>query len=515
MKRKREINYYGPNKFRFPRTSYCGPGWSDNKWQNSVCGYSTARSYLDQNCKEHDCSYYHGDEEAADWRFARNVSNPLIGFAPLVSHKINNIMAPHKKYNSPPYTPRTHQNNRSHPYTRTAPLSVQRGATRAVARAVQAVSNISYGVGSMRSIKGRKIKRNGTKKGVVYQHETGGTAQEVAVATNPISQVLYIGHTTHQRIRESVTIWAALFKALMQKAGFDVPNLTESFLSSTSANNDYSWTLTYQIDDQAALSTTSGTIGSIDSMATSVVTTLNALTNPRRILFKLFTLNDTNDVTQLKPNAFMNLERTLIHLKSTSQLSIQNVTPNEGDSGPLGQSFTDKSGTNPLKGKLFVMNYASFQLATGSKVPDSMFGLANLGKGASNQLIQLYNEAGTSSDMKTALKDIPMPNMIYKCSKEAPVYVVPGALAKSYIKYTTTMYLNTFYDGNNNTQTYGITNGEFGKCAIFALDKVIDTRNEKTAPAVTWQIDNTFLCHVSQKKMSPTIPFKNITNDVY
>lgn len=50
LKRKRKFwKYHG---------EYCGPGWSDGKWQDSVCGYATARDEFDQSCKEHDCRYF-------------------------------------------------------------------------------------------------------------------------------------------------------------------------------------------------------------------------------------------------------------------------------------------------------------------------------------------------------------------------------------------------------------------------------------------------------------------------
>lgn len=54
------------------RGNYCGPWWSDGKWQESVIGKSAALSDFDATCKEHDASYaLHEDLKAADYRFFR------------------------------------------------------------------------------------------------------------------------------------------------------------------------------------------------------------------------------------------------------------------------------------------------------------------------------------------------------------------------------------------------------------------------------------------------------------
>jgi len=42
--------------------NYCGPGWSDGKYQNSVEGKSKPVDKLDQLCKEHDESYARGED---------------------------------------------------------------------------------------------------------------------------------------------------------------------------------------------------------------------------------------------------------------------------------------------------------------------------------------------------------------------------------------------------------------------------------------------------------------------
>lgn len=55
---------------------YCGPYISDGQFQTSVEGYATARSALQQSCKEHDAAYARGDDlSEADRIFVHSVTH--------------------------------------------------------------------------------------------------------------------------------------------------------------------------------------------------------------------------------------------------------------------------------------------------------------------------------------------------------------------------------------------------------------------------------------------------------
>jgi len=58
--------------FKYHRGGWCGPGYSDGKYQKSVRGYYTAVDEFDQTCKEHDGAYYdRRGIKAADYEFFR------------------------------------------------------------------------------------------------------------------------------------------------------------------------------------------------------------------------------------------------------------------------------------------------------------------------------------------------------------------------------------------------------------------------------------------------------------
>lgn len=49
--------------------NYCGPGWSNGKWQKSVCGSLPGIDNFDNSCKRHDCASIKGRNRAADIAF--------------------------------------------------------------------------------------------------------------------------------------------------------------------------------------------------------------------------------------------------------------------------------------------------------------------------------------------------------------------------------------------------------------------------------------------------------------
>lgn len=58
--------------------NYCGPGWSDGKYQSSVIGSTPPVDDFDATCQAHDAAYHYGNDlSRADWEFA--ASNFLQG----------------------------------------------------------------------------------------------------------------------------------------------------------------------------------------------------------------------------------------------------------------------------------------------------------------------------------------------------------------------------------------------------------------------------------------------------
>lgn len=72
---------------------WCGPGWSDGEWQDSVVGFATARSELDQACKDHDCAIARGDsKDEANREFVQSAWS--MGYSGMIAALAVNFAGP-------------------------------------------------------------------------------------------------------------------------------------------------------------------------------------------------------------------------------------------------------------------------------------------------------------------------------------------------------------------------------------------------------------------------------------
>jgi len=91
---------------RVPGTNYCGEGWSEGKYQESVDGILPATGPFDETCKQHDAAYFHAkdayDRGEADIQFLLgNLSlNPIRLTAGLGVYVVNRVRGS-SKYNRP------------------------------------------------------------------------------------------------------------------------------------------------------------------------------------------------------------------------------------------------------------------------------------------------------------------------------------------------------------------------------------------------------------------------------
>lgn len=492
----RNRNYYGLRKFRFRGTDWCGPGWSDGKWQSNRCGFATARSRFDQACKEHDCAIYNdGSTARADSDFARTVDNPLIGYAPMIAHSLENKLM---------QTPKSRQRYNSDSSVGSGFMSVSRAGS-------SYGNTNSFGPGSFRTVNfkgGVKPSHLGSRKKVNFFYEGGGLISETATIGQPISQVLYIGHGTYNRGRIERSIWSALVKKLFEKHGVDVPALDTAVLE-TPGSDTYRIHITGQEVGNATLTALDyGPFASVLQFADLICAT----TWPVKFHFKEMVLRLGSSTTVYKEVASINLERVVLHCGQYHKLTMQNVTA--GDTGGL---VTDSVGTNPLQLTKYSIKKANFSIANFTQEPDPLVSSTNLGKpNATQNFIGFYNQNGSFTlGQRSYLREPPTGSEVNDCSSVDKMILQPGASITSSVNYYSSYYLNTFYEGDISETSTQNTMGEYGKCVVFAVDKVVDTRAEQTAPKIAWQIEYGLSCHVSMKKISPTAYFKEVQIENY
>jgi len=214
---------------------YCGPGWSDGKYQKSKCGYSTATDAFDQTCKDHDCAYHKGKNlKKADYKFykqnigkgfKRKAAAIAVGIQgatrsssfpekDIVMSRSRSRSTPSPRGRSPkrralslPPTPRA----RSNVTMRTASRSTTRSRSRSTARTARSRRSNNISVPAHNRVVGHTTRLLPASKlmkyGVQTCTETGG------IVTSDYCR--YIGHATCPNGFMKRTFWRALLKNLL------------------------------------------------------------------------------------------------------------------------------------------------------------------------------------------------------------------------------------------------------------------------------------------------------------
>lgn len=499
-------NYYATNKFRFEGSDWCGPGWSDGKWQSNRPGYATARSRFDQACKDHDIDIANGVPlEIADRRFFNSVDNPFVGAGPYISHYVT---GQHKRKADSQLSYSTKKQIMEDVYVKT-PRAGYLG--RRAPRGPKRYHQPSYGGASTitKVGNGSKVRNFGSRKNVSFMYEYGGAEAEPAVAGETVSQILYAGVSTLNREKEALAIWCCIVKKLLEKGGTDIPNLDGPINFLTSPPNQLFMRIYVQEENGSGiLIYTTPELNSVLAFAQNIVNYYETL-NAQTLIFKEIKMlwGPVLDV----PHATLNLERLVIHMHNNVHFVVQNNTPSAD-----GLTTTDAIGTNPLKYSKYYIKQANLEIMGQPLEPDALVGVLNGGKAdQTTQYFSFYSEDGNLTAITNRfLSDIPDARNVKNCKTVERGVIQPGAIVHSNVHFAPNFYLSTFY-GRRKPDTQTAATGEYGRCIMFAFDKFIDSREENVAPKITWQAKHNLSCSISNKKLAPTQMYKVTEPVVY
>nr|QTE03364.1 MAG: capsid protein [Fringilla montifringilla CRESS-DNA-virus sp.] len=506
-------NFYALDRFKFDNTEWCGPGWSDGKWQSNRGGYATARSRFDQACKEHDIDIANGVPlQEADQRFFAAVPNPIIGAGPYVAHYLSGA---HK---------RDREENELHSRKKQLLMPTMDSIIFDTGKATTQASNRNIvtgsGAGTITKVGERKVAGNrvGSRKNTELMFEYGGSYKEEVVAGQPISQVLYVGHGTYNRQKAATGFWCSIVKKLVEQAGFDVPTLDANLFETPGSINGYYCDVAYQ---QVG---TSGILNFLTSQALDVYTYAQQIADQFESITTTFVLKEIvwrkgESSTNYQEDSSLNLERLVIHQTVVSDVALQNNTV---ATVTTGNTSTDVLGSNPLRYKKYYIKGQMFEIL-GNTEGDNLVGLAGLGKPKkTNASIGFFNQnSNLTAKEKQFLREPPPPKNVADCVAVGGGCVQPGAFLYSDCVYKSSFYLNTFYETAVNPDAIGPSGaqndsiGPYGRTEVFAFDKFLDTRVEQTAPIVAFQIKQKVITSLSMKRIAPTQPLRFIATEVY
>lgn len=196
--------------------NYCGPGWSDGRFQPSVRGYSPAIDDFDQTCKEHDAVYSdpRADRKEADYEFFRkNVGRGVKRTVAAIAVGAQGLLrSSQKKGDNPPTPEKTPQKKSPTGDTmRTRNMSVSSVLSDSGFNRRDLESNLggSFNKTPLTDSLFKEIAKSSS--GVTYQRETKFTSSG--------ADITWFGHATFDYSEVFEKMCYSLVKLLLSKAG--------------------------------------------------------------------------------------------------------------------------------------------------------------------------------------------------------------------------------------------------------------------------------------------------------
>jgi hypothetical protein len=488
----------------FMGTNWCGGRFSNGKRQRNTSGNAPATNRFDQACKDHDINLASGmDTETADLIFAGEVDNPLVGYAPYVYHKGMSLLENNNKMQTP-----------------------QKSQLIEMESSAGSVSYATTGGGGGGQVatfgKGKKVSKGATQNGITLEYEIGFKETEAATASAPVSQCLYVGHCTSDRTSQSLAIWCAIIKKLAQKCGYDVPSLETGLFSNAGAVAPglyFHVVLESTTLGQSTIDTNvNQTIyDNANQIVSFIFTTLNTVAQPR-LIFKEIVLRQ-GTTASFNELGNLTLERMLIHLTTSSEITMQNTTLTAS-----GGTDIDQNTVNPLQMTKFYCKQPNFSVVGFTDVESDLQDGSNLGKarpdtitngGANIKYIRFYNQQPANIRSKIFLRNPPNPDEVEGCYRIAKGILSPSGIIKDYLTKKSTFYLKTFYGGNLSESAENNTLEEYGVSTTICFQKVMDTRTDLIAPQISGQLRQRFHVEIGKGRPPPTQVFKQIEFKTY
>jgi hypothetical protein len=511
-KRKRERLYYATDKFKFNKSEWCGPGWSDGKWQSNRCGYATARSHFDQACKNHDCNLADGmSEQKADAIFWGECPNPIIGMAPHLYHtaKKNLELFHSSKNNLMSHLATPHKERKNDKMAIDGNTAIEMGPG---AMAMGGNSNVF-------KISGKVREQRNQHKGVGFYYESGGQNTETIATGLNSSKVLYIGHGTRSRIRDETAIWCAIVKKLANKAGLDVTNLENAFAGSGTAHS-YQLRVYYvqsSVGSEKQYASTFLNNVSVLNLVATFLTFIQATANNNTFQDKLYFkgislfVGSTTDNREL---ATMTLSKCQISMNIHCELLWQNNTL--AASTGTNNNLTDIETACPVNVVQYSIKNGAFGIEGFDHYDDALLSSNNLGKTSATTYYGSFYSGNVNivPELIKFLSSPPAHNDVKWCTAVHGGVLQPGAMLLSVVTHNSKLMLDQFYDNSTSTDANNLSNGEYGRCHWLAISKTIDGRFAKSTLAGTWETKLYQECEMGYTRGPQTETFKTVQLEV-
>jgi len=512
---------------------WCGPGWSNNKYQTSVAGGTfTPIDQFDRTCKLHDNRYHAGfNLKRADYDFYhQNIGRGFKRSAAAVAvgvqgyfreNTANNSLLPQKNRMVP--IPKTKTYGKRKP--KTTGRSVSKRPRNAAGQFIP-TNKKNMSTQTTKSRRSKRTRRKQTRstrskpksykkysrsrRGRISAHGVQMTSEYGATETaTAAQQVIVLGHAS-SCLRQIQSVFAgALFKKLLHKAGVCVPsfesvveicpkwNIVVNFADSTSVEQ--------QIQHETLAGTTGATLDQFVAWFCSSGRPWANNTELTNWTFQCIRLNieDTGaGIAQAAPTTLW-LERAKMHYEVKSSMMFQNRS-----AGALG-SEEDQVDNIPL--------YGYYYEGKGNGPESSATALQTSGKiaGLFGGTLQGIIDMSAAETTNVGIIEPPQPNFFKGLSKYGKVTFGPGEVRSSVLTTKADSGFNTLFRNvfSQWCLDAGIQNKhirqKIGNFRLFIVEKILQAGAADTADLrLAWQVNvDAFMSFTEGRACETTMKF--------
>lgn len=498
---------YRKRKYWRYHGDYCGPGWSDGKWQDSVCGYATAHDHFDQTCKDHDCKYSkkrklkEADSEFYKQNFGKGFKRTAAAVVVGTQGAFRKSSLPEKdSLSMAPSRSRSRSRGRAVSRAPPTPAKRARGASAPKEKSTQTQKMDKTGrknrrvvsAGPSLSHRGTMGSRNSRVKSLpqILKQGVQVCVEQGHVVTTTTCQ--YLGHASCPTELCKKAVWRALLKNLLIRMNklnpqWDAAPMNvapeDTFVIYYRISSDPNTVLTFEVFNYVALETQ-------ESLAN------------RMYFFFMTAKNQLSlDRIQYRPNAGhvglinINLNNARIAIHVVSQLKMQNQTVTVASANEA-----DNVNNVPLIGRCYEGKGTGtkFQVDHEARVPflcDNKYGTIQV------------------PGLTNPLAEPPQAKLFEGVTKTAKASLAPGEIKTSTIVFKKEMPLAEYFalifdniDDRPAPAGYKYKMKKFGIFKFYGLEKQIDSLvgTVENSIKIAYEHDIKFACMVSPKRTQLT-----------
>lgn len=317
------------------------------------------------------------------------------------------------------------------------------------------------------------------KYGSVQKYENGGTQSD--------ANCVYVGHVAGEQQNSLKAAFRAVTRDLMKMYGQDFVSWEEIFKTGAL---ELQISYTYYVGTATTSTQVNLPVGAQPTFEALANQIYNDITTRFSNLDHRMENIWINEVTgALQTHALIRLKDYKLHFECSSLMTIQNRTLAGTSTVDENDENINEISNNPICGRQYVGNYNGFYPKSRDTTEGSYEGyIGAAGTG-------IISTAAASSLIQETRK--PPPGTYFRnCMKTSRVIITPGVIKKSFISFKKTLYFNQFIKIMNNvieTPT-GTQEVLWGKCAMFGLEKVLNSRQSENNVAVGFEVNHVFKC---------------------